>query len=91
MDNYQNQKIFINIYKSKLLFRLYPIKYQIDVYGYKSTETHKYIGLLGMIERREVDVIPRVNFYLGTWDIMDYTFPMWKNKYKYKIDLFHKI
>ncbi|XP_011300180.1 glutamate receptor 4-like isoform X2 [Fopius arisanus] len=49
-------------------------------FGSQSSESH--IGLIGMLRRNEVDIVPRVAFYLNTNDIIDYSTPLWTNSFR---------
>ncbi|THK33043.1 uncharacterized protein LOC107038416 [Diachasma alloeum] len=49
-------------------------------FGAQSSESH--IGLMGLLRRNEVDIIPRVAFYRNTNEVMDYSTPLWTNSFR---------
>ncbi|XP_053599177.1 uncharacterized protein LOC103573567, partial [Microplitis demolitor] len=67
-----------NILSEYLNFTLLPVKIKDSNFGRKTTNG-TYTGLLGILQRREVHVLPRVHYYLAHWNMMDYTVPLWKN------------
>ncbi|CAD6233367.1 GSCOCG00007158001-RA-CDS [Cotesia congregata] len=67
-----------NALSEYLNFTLFPIKIHDTTFGRKMSNG-SYTGLLGILQRREVHVLPRVNYYLAHWNMMDYTIPVWEN------------
>ncbi|KAG8040402.1 hypothetical protein G9C98_001216, partial [Cotesia typhae] len=68
-----------NALSEYLNFTLFPIKIHDTTFGGR-LPNGTYTGLLGILQRREIHVLPRVNYYLAHWNMMDYTMPVWKNR-----------
>ncbi|XP_034937800.1 probable glutamate receptor, partial [Chelonus insularis] len=70
-----------NLLAEYLNFTLLPVRIDDEVFGH-TLENGSLTGLLGLMQRREVHVIPRVNFFRAYLHVMDYTIPMWKNNFQ---------
>ena len=47
-------------------------------------ENGTYDGIVGMMQRKEIQIIPRSGFYMAESQVMDFTTPIWDNKFDIK-------
>ncbi|XP_017763142.1 PREDICTED: uncharacterized protein LOC108552949 [Eufriesea mexicana] len=71
-----------NILSEYLNFTLKPILTKEQTVGIADSKGKFSIGLLSHIERNETDVIARVEAHIKRSNIIQFTIPLWKTKYR---------
>lgn len=63
-----------------IIFRLQPVKVNVDGMGMPEKDsTYKY-GLLGIISRNETIAIPKVETFSRRLVVIDFSIPFWINR-----------
>ena len=55
-------------------------KTDVRAIGTQRKPGNNYTGLLGMLERKEYSVIPKMEAFLPRLDVVDFTKSIWKDK-----------
>ncbi|XP_076625150.1 glutamate receptor ionotropic, kainate glr-3-like [Colletes latitarsis] len=64
-----------------LKFTLLPVRHDKNDFGMR-LDNGSYNGLMGLIDRNETQVILRTGYYADRMDLLEYTTPVWRTKYR---------